>query len=151
MTTMPIGGLAKATGVKIPTIRFYEGIRLLPEPVRTESDRRVYDQSAVDRLGFIKHARQLGFSVDAIRDLLDLSDHPDQTCERANALAAEQLEAVKVKIRQLQALKAELKRMVDAACRGQVSDCRVIEVLSDHAHCDHHPSAAGVGRGGLPS
>ena len=145
MTTMPIGGLAKATGVKISTIRFYEGIGLLPEPLRTESDRRVYDESAIDRLAFIKHARQLGFSVEAIRDLLELSDNPEQPCERANALAAEQLEAVKVKIRQLQALKSELKRMVDAACRGQVSSCRVIEVLSDHAHCDHHPSPARSG------
>lgn len=145
MSRMPIGGLAKATGVKIPTIRFYEGIGLLPEPVRTESDRRIYDQTAVDRLGFIKHARQLGFSVEAIRDLLDLSDHPDRSCEQANALAAAQLETVTVKIRQLQALRAELKRMVDAACRGQVSDCRVIEVLSDHTLCQHHDADAPQG------
>lgn len=145
MSRMPIGGLAKATGVKIPTIRFYEGIGLLPEPVRTDSDRRIYDQAAVDRLGFIKHARQLGFSVEAIRDLLDLSDHPDRSCEQANALAAAQLKTVTVKIRQLQALRAELKRMVDAACRGQVSDCRVIEVLSDHALCQHHDADAPKG------
>lgn len=142
MATMPIGGLAKATGVKVPTIRFYEEIGLLPEPARTENDRRVYDQTAVDRLAFIKHARQLGFSVEAIRDLLDLSDHPDRSCDKANALAAQQLEAVTVKIRQLQALRAELKRMVDAACRGQVSDCRVIEVLSDHTLCQHHDADA---------
>lgn len=139
---MPIGGLAKATGVKVPTIRFYEGIGLLPEPARSANDRRLYDQAAVDRLGFIKHARQLGFSVEAIRDLLDLSDHPDRSCEQANALAAEQLQAVTVKIRQLQALQAELTRMVDAACRGQVADCRVIEVLSDHELCKHHEDDA---------
>lgn len=142
MATMPIGGLAKATGVKVPTIRFYEEIGLLPVPARTENDRRVYDQTAVDRLAFIKHARQLGFSVEAIRDLLDLSDHPDRPCDQANALAAQQLEAVTVKIRQLQALRAELKRMVDAACRGQVSHCRVIEVLSDHTLCQHHDADA---------
>ena len=138
MSTMPIGGLAKATGVKVPTIRFYEGIGLLPEPVRAANDRRVYDQAAVDRLGFIKHARQLGFSVEAIRDLLDLSDHPNRSCEQASVLAAQQLEAGTVKIRQLQALRTELKRMVDSACRGQAADCRVIEVLSDHALCKHH-------------
>lgn len=142
MSTMPIGGLAKATGVKVPTIRFYEGIGLLPEPARSANDRRLYDQAAVDRLGFIKHARQLGFSVEAIRDLLDLSDHPHRSCEQANALAAQQLEAVTVKIRQLQALQAELNRMVDAACRGQVADCRVIEALSDHALCKHHEPEA---------
>lgn len=134
---MPIGRLAKATGVKVPTIRFYEGIGLLPEPLRTESDRRVYDQTAVDRLAFIKHARQLGFTVEAIRSLLDLSDHPDRPCEQANALAAAQLKTVEAKIRQLQALRGELRRMVATACRGQVSDCRVIEVLSDHANCGH--------------
>lgn len=138
MTSMPIGGLAKATGVKVPTIRFYEGIGLLPEPLRTQSDRRVYDLTAVGRLAFIRHARQLGFSVVAIRDLLEISDHPDRPCEQANALAAHQLDAVEGKIRQLQALRVELKRMVHAACKGQVSDCRVIEVLSDHALCRQH-------------
>lgn len=142
MATMPIGGLAKATGVKVPTIRFYEEIGLLPEPARTQNDRRVYGQTAVSRLAFIKHARQLGFSVEAIRDLLDLSDHPDRPCDQANALAAQQLESVTVKIRQLQALRAELKRMVDAACQGQVADCRVIEVLSDHTLCQHHDADA---------
>ena len=137
MTAMPIGRLAKATGVKVPTIRFYEGIGLLPEPLRTHSDRRVYDRAAVDRLAFIKHARQLGFTVEAIRSLLDLSDHPDRPCEQANALAAAQLKTVEAKIRQLQALRRELRRMVATACEGQVSDCRVIEVLSDHALCAH--------------
>ena len=60
----------------------------------------------------------------------------DRACEQANALAAEQLNAVEGKIRQLQALGVELRHMVDAACKGQVSDCRVIEVLSDHALCE---------------
>ena len=133
---MPIGKLAKATDVKVTTIRFYEQIGLLPEPLRTDSDRRAYGDAAVRRLAFIKHARQLCFSIEAIRDLLDLSDHPDRACEQANALAAEQLNAVECKIRQLQALGVELRRMVDAACKGQVSDCRVIEVLSDHTLCE---------------
>lgn len=139
MLAMPIGRLADATGVKIPTIRFYEGIGLLPEPSRTGSDRRVYDQSAVDRLAFIKHARQLGFTVEAIRNLLDLSDHPDRSCEEANALAVAQLATVEAKIRQLQALRKELRRMVASGCNGQIADCRVIEVLSDHGLCgrDH--------------
>ena len=144
MAMMPIGGLAKATGVKIPTIRFYEGIGLLPAPLRTESDRRVYDQTAVSRLAFIKHARQLGFAVEAIRDLLDLSDHPERPCEQANRLAAAQLRAVEAKIRQLQALRVELRRMVDAACDGRASDCRVIEVLSDHALCEYDHTEPGA-------
>lgn len=144
LTGMPIGRLAKATDVKIPTIRFYEQIGLLPAPSRTASERRVYDEAAVRRLAFIKHARQLGFSIEAIRDLLELSDHPERSCEQANTLAAGQLRSVEAKIGQLEALKAELQRMVDASCSGQVSDCRVIEALSDHAFCRHHgPLPAG--------
>lgn len=138
MTNMPIGRLAKATDVKVPTIRFYEQIGLLPTPQRTESDRRVYGEAAVKRLAFIKHARQLGFSVEAIRDLLDLSDHPHRPCEQANRLAAEQLQAVDEKIAQLSVLKSELERMVGAGCAGEVADCRVIEALGDPALCDHH-------------
>ena len=137
MPAHTIGKLAKATDVKIPTIRFYEQIGLLPEPDRTESDRRVYDDKAVRRLAFIKHARQLGFPLDAIRILLDLSDHPDRACDDANALAQDQLTAVEAKIAKLQALRAELQRMVDAGCQGQAAECRVIETLADHSLCQH--------------
>lgn len=133
MTGMPIGQLAKATDVKVPTIRFYEQIGLLPAPSRTSNDRRVYDDDAVKRLSFIKHARQLGFSIEAIRDLLDFADHPERPCEQANRIATAQLRVVEDKIRQLRALKQELGRMVDVACNGQASDCRVIEALSNCA------------------
>ena len=139
MPALSIGKLAKAADVKVPTIRFYEEIGLLPTPDRTESDRRVYGEEAVRRLAFVKHARQLGFSIDAIRTLLSLNDHPDRPCDEANLLAAEQLASVEGKIAQLQALQSELKRMVDAACQGRASECRVIEVLGDHGRCasDH--------------
>ena len=145
MPAHTIGKLAKAADVKVPTIRFYEQIGLLPEPDRTESDRRVYDDAAIRRLAFIKHARQLGFAVDAIRTLLQLADDPEQPCDQANALAAEQLAAVESKIARLEALRGELQRVVSAACHGHVADCRVIEVLSNHELCarDHsEPEAA---------
>ena len=129
MATLTIGKLAKAADVKVPTIRFYEQIGLLPEPDRTDSDRRVYPEAAVRRLAFIKHARQLGFPIEAIRTLLDLSDHPDRTCDSANVLAEEQLTAVERKIAQLEALRVELKRMVDAGCRGAAANCRVIGAI----------------------
>lgn len=135
MPILSIGALAKATDVKVTTIRFYERIGLLPEPLRAANDRRVYDERTLSRLAFIKHARQLGFAVDAIRTLLQLSDQPDQSCEQANVLAAEQLAAVDSKIARLEALRGELQRVVSAACQGRVADCRVIEVLSDHSHC----------------
>ncbi|HQR91669.1 MAG TPA: MerR family DNA-binding protein, partial [Caulobacter sp.] len=72
---------------KIPTIRFYEEIGLMPTALRAANDRRIYGQEGVQRLAFIRHARQLGFSVEAIRNLLDLSDHPERHCGEANRLA----------------------------------------------------------------
>lgn len=141
MPARTIGKLAKAADVKVPTIRFYEQIGLLPKPDRTESDRRVYQDDAVRRLAFIKHARQLGFPIEAIRTLLDLADNPDRTCEDANALANEQLISVETKIAQLEALRAELKRMVAAGCNGLAGDCRVIETLSDHSLCGNEHEA----------
>lgn len=142
MTALSIGKLSKSTDVKVPTIRFYEQIGLLPEPRRAANDRRVYDERALSRLAFIRHARQLGFSVDAIRTLLQLADDPDQPCEQANVLAAEQLAEVESKIARLQALRTELRRVVSAACQDRVGNCRVIEVLSDHGLCaaDHAPA-----------
>ncbi|MFC3070451.1 MerR family transcriptional regulator [Phenylobacterium soli] len=141
MPALTIGRLAKAADVKIPTIRFYEQIGLLPTPERTASDRRLYRAEAVRQLAFIKHARQLGFPIEAIRTLLDLAAHPDRACDEANALAREQLEAVEHKISQLQALRGELKRMVEAGCCGPAADCRVIEALADHGLCAHDHDA----------
>lgn len=139
MAALSIGQLAKAADVKIPTIRFYEQIGLLPAPERTQSDRRTYERQAVRRLAFVKHARQLGFGLDAIRTLLDLAAHPERACGDANALAKEQLDAVEAKIAQLNALRAELKRMVSSSCMGPAAECRVIEALGDHGLCaqDH--------------
>lgn len=136
-----IGELAKASGVKVPTIRFYEQIGLLPAAPRTEGNRRFYGTATTQRLAFIKHARQLGFSVEAIRALLDLSDHPDRPCADANRLAERQLAAVEDKIARLSALQSELKRMLSAGCDGQVAECRVIEVLGDHSLCEHDHAA----------
>jgi len=142
MTAMTIGRLSKAVDVKIPTIRFYEQIGLLPKAQRSETDRRLYDAADVKRLAFIRHARQLGFSVDAIRALLELTDHPERPCAHANALAEEQLGAVEAKIRLLEALRAELARMVAAGCNGPAADCRVIEALADHGLCGHDHTPA---------
>lgn len=128
--TFSIGQLARAADVKVPTIRFYEDIGLLPPAPRAANDRRIYEDDSVRRLAFIRHARQLGFSVDAIRNLLDLSDHPERPCGKANVLAARQLAEVEAKIAQLENLRGELRRMAQADCQGQASDCRVIEALA---------------------
>lgn len=132
---MSIGKLSAATGVKVPTIRFYEQIGLLLEAPRTASDRRVYDDAALRRLAFIRHARQLGFDLEAIRSLLDLSDHPDRPCVEASAIAERHLADVTEKIRRLQALHGELSRMTADCAGGRVSACKVIEVLHDRDLC----------------
>lgn len=141
---LSIGKLAEATGVKVPTIRYYEQIGLLPAPERSTGNQRLYTKRALERLSFIRHARDLGFPLDAIRDLLSLSDRPDQSCDGADAIARAQLGAVRNRIARLRALEAELTRMVAQCAHGTIADCRVIEVLGDHALCSHdHAEAAG--------
>lgn len=141
---LTIGKLGEAVGVKVPTIRYYEQIGLLPEPDRSAGNQRLYGQSALDRLAFIRHARELGFPLDAIRDLLSLSDRPDQSCAAADVIARAQLAEVESRLARLTALKGELERMVVQCAGGRIADCRVIEVLGDHSLCatDHqHPES----------
>lgn len=138
-----IGHLSTQSGVKVPTIRFYEQIGLLPEPARTSSNRRVYGDAAVRRLRFIRHARQLGFEIEDIRALLDLTDDPASPCAQANQIAERQLAAVESKIASLEALRTELLRMQAACIGGRVADCQVIEALND-PHCEAHPAVAGA-------
>ncbi len=132
---LSIGRLGQAAGVKVPTIRYYEQIGLLPEADRSAGNQRLYGRATLDRLAFIRHARELGFSLEAIRDLLSLSDRPDQSCAAADAIARAQLTAVQARIARLKALEAELHRMIDQCAHGAIRDCRVIETLGDHALC----------------
>jgi len=142
---LSIGRLGQAARVKVPTIRYYEQIGLLPEADRSAGNQRLYPQAALDRLAFIRHARDLGFPLEAIRDLLGLSDHPDQSCAAADAIARVQLEAVRDRIARLRALEGELQRMLAQCASGTISDCRVIEVLGDHANCAHDHGGKDLG------
>lgn len=135
---VPIGKAARISGVKVPTIRYYEQIGLLPAPARSEANRRHFTGAELRRLAFIRHARELGFEIDAIRTLLALQDDPHQPCATADAIAQARLAEVEARIRSLQALKAELELMVEGCRHGAVGDCRVIEVLADHGECRHH-------------
>lgn len=136
---LTIGTLARKTGTKVQTIRYYEQIGLMPEPGRTEGGQRRYGGIELDRLSFIRHARQLGFSLDAVRELLDLSDHPNRPCHEADAIVRPQLKQVEQRMARLEALRAELERMVHECSGGRTADCRVLEVLRDHSECltDH--------------
>jgi len=125
-----IGDLARTTGCKVQTIRYYEEIGLMPEPGRTAGDQRRYDERRVDRLAFIRHSRELGFSLEAIRELLSLSDRPEQPCDAVDRLARRQLEQVEQPLARLTMLKSELERMLEQCAGGKVRNCRVIEALS---------------------
>jgi Cu(I)-responsive transcriptional regulator len=140
---LAIGKLAKRTGTKVQTIRYYEQIGLLPKPGRTEGGQRRYGDADLDRLAFIRHARQLGFTLEAIRELLDLSDNPSRSCAEVDVIAHRQLKEVEARIARLEALRKELKRMLRECSRNTVSDCRVLEVLCDHGAClaDHDTGA----------
>ena len=137
---MSIGAASAASGVKVPTIRFYEEIGLMPSGARTQSGRRLYDEAAVRRLAFIRHARELGFDIDSIRALLALQDDPGQSCRVADEIARARLNEVDRRIASLTALKQELERMITGCAHGKVEDCRVIESLADHSTCRHHGS-----------
>lgn len=131
-----IGDLSRRTGVKVPTIRYYEKEGLLEAPVRTEGNQRRFSERDLDRLGFIRHARDLGLPMAAVRELLELGSHPDQPCADADRIAAEQLSAVRRRIAQLRQLEKELARIA-ASCDGsqQVCDCNVLKAFGDHSQC----------------
>lgn len=133
-----IGTVSQQSGVKVPTIRYYEQIGLLPSPPRTEGNRRSYEQSDLERLTFIRHSRELGFEIDEIRTLLSLQDRPNQSCEEADAIAGKHLVDVKQKIASLTALQHELERMVEGCSHGRVETCKVIDILADHGQCRFH-------------
>lgn len=132
-----IGEAARRSGVKVPTIRYYEQIGLLPVPPRTEGNRRTYDADDLRRLAFIRHARELGFEIAAIRTLLTLQDDPNQPCATADGIAKARLIDVEQRIASLTALKAELEVMVEGCRHGRLAECLVIEVLADHGQCMH--------------
>ena len=108
MRDYTIGEAARDSGVKVNTIRFYEERGLLAVPPRSGGNQRLYDTAAVARLRFIRHARDLGFGLPAIADLLELAGHPQAACADADAIAQAQLAEVERRIRHLTALRAEL-------------------------------------------
>jgi DNA-binding transcriptional MerR regulator len=131
MADISIGELARRTGVKVPTIRYYEQAGLLPVPARTEGQQRRYGQAAIAGLNFIRHARELGFEAAAVRELLALSEQPDRPC--ADSIARRHVEDIDRRIAQLVALRRELQRSLDVCGHGRVGECRVIEALAEQA------------------
>ena len=139
MSSLSIGALSERAGVKIPTIRYYEEIALLPVPARTDTNRRTYDDTTVRRLKFIRHARELGFDVDAIRTLLDLADQHERPCAESDDVARRHLADIDSRLARLVALRAEIQATVDRYAQGRATRCRVVEVLADHEGCPPDP------------
>lgn len=127
--TLSIGYLARATDTKIETIRYYERIGLLPKPARTSGNYRSYDNPHLTRLVFIRRARELGFSIGQVRDLLSLSDQKDRSCSQVDAIAREHLAEVDARIRSLKALRHELDSIIHQCHLGTIAECRIIDAL----------------------
>ena len=126
-----IGQISDRSGVKIPTIRYYENVGLIKNAGRTAGNQRRYDDAALDKLIFIKHCRDMGFAPSMIRDLLTLNG----PCDMAHVIAKKHLGAVQAQIASLQSLSQELARIAALQDTGSALDCQVLRALSSHATC----------------
>jgi Cu(I)-responsive transcriptional regulator len=128
---LKIGGLAKETGTKVVTIRYYEKIGLLPLPNRDAGNYRTYGNAHLDRLRFIRRCRTLGFSLEQVRELLTLASDAGRPCDEVDRITSDHLAEVEAKIADLKKLAEELRR-ISVSCRGggTVANCRIIEAIA---------------------
>ncbi len=130
MTSLTIGQLAKRADVGVETVRFYERKALLAEPDRRPSGYRQYDEEVVDRLRFIKRAKELGFTLNEIKELLSLRIDPSTTCADVKNRAEEKIGDIEAKLRTLQRMKKALVKVTKACSgRGGTSECPILEAL----------------------
>nr|WP_314070780.1 helix-turn-helix domain-containing protein [uncultured Roseococcus sp.] len=127
---LSIGALSKATGTTVETIRWYERIGMLPVPARTTGNYRAYGAAQLERLSFIRRARDLGFSLDQVRELLQLADDRERSCDAVDHVAREHLGEVERKIADLEALRRELRDLIGQCRHGTVAECRIVQALS---------------------
>lgn len=128
--SLSIGDLARTTGTKVETIRYYERTGLLPPPPRTGGNYRAYGAAHLARLSFVRRARDLGFSLDQIRALLDLADKRERSCEAVDSIARAHLSEVERKLADLTALRHELTALLGQCRHRTVAECRIIEALA---------------------
>lgn len=127
-----IGELSRLTRCNIETIRFYEKIGILAKPVRSAGGHRMYGPAHVERLSFVRRARELGFTLDQVRALLRLSDEPDRSCTEAKSLAQMHLDEVRAKINDLLAMQRALTDLIGQCETGDGTDCALLEALAHH-------------------
>ena len=123
------GVLAKQAGVNAETIRYYEKIELLPEPGRSEGGHRLYDEFHMQRLYFIRRCREMGFTLEEIRELLSLVDREEVSCERVQQIAEEHVAGISAKIRDLQRMQRTLKKLASQCSGKDIPECPIIEAL----------------------
>ena len=127
---LTIGDLAHATSTKVETIRYYERIGLIAAPERTVGNYRAYTHAELARLSFIRRARDLGFGLEKVKDLLGLSDQKNRSCGAVDAIAREHLADVDRKLADLKALRRELDSVIRQCNCGTIADCKIIEALA---------------------
>lgn len=125
--------LARLTGCNLETIRYYEGVGLMPDPPRSPAGHRRYGPSHVERLGFIMRARELGFTMEEVRGLLSLVDRGSHTCAEVEKRGRHHLDVVRAKIRALQNIEATLAATISQCSGSDTPDCPLLAVLSDGA------------------
>ena len=135
--------VAASSGLDIETVRFYEQQGLIEDPPRSEAGYRQYSAEDVSRLRFIKRAKELGFSLKEVADLLTLQGKPDVSCVEVRTQAEAKLANIEGKIRELTRMKAALFQLTQA-CNGQgtTEDCSIMEALSQEAIHDHQQTAS---------
>ena len=130
IASLTIGQLARRADVGVETVRFYEREGLLKEPARRPSGYRQYDEIVVDRLRFIRRAKQLGFTLKEIKELLSLRLDPATTCADVKSRAEAKLDDIAAKIRTLQRMKRALVKLTKACGgHGAASECPILEAL----------------------
>jgi MerR family mercuric resistance operon transcriptional regulator len=123
--------LSAETGVNIETIRYYEKIGLIPAPPRTQGRQRVYGSAHLKRLAFIRRGRELGFSLDQIRELLGLAHGHDLTCGEVKAMTEEHVGDIRRRVKDLRRLERSLTDLA-AKCSGNaVPNCPILDAVSD--------------------
>jgi Cu(I)-responsive transcriptional regulator len=127
--SLSIGDLARAAGTKAETVRYYERIGLLPAPARTSGNYRAYARPHLERLSFIRRARDLGFSLDQVRALLRLADDRSQSCVEVDRIAKLHLTEVERKIADLASLGEELRQLIEKCRHGTIAECRILDAL----------------------
>ncbi len=126
---LTIGGLSRRTGCKVETIRYYERIKMMPEPLRTMGGHRVYRRDDVKRLTFIRRSRELGFTLQEVRGLLRLVDGGEYSCAEVKTLTLDHAAEVRRKVTDLRKLERVLKEMAAQCDGGEVPQCPIVEAL----------------------